>query len=81
MPIGPVGMPTEQQNMLNHLRLQLHEISRTRCSEYLRFMWEKAQVDAWEIASNGYVVAAAAGLERQSGLDRRPQGHAVPRRA
>ena len=23
--------------------------------EYLRFMWEKPQVDAWETASNGYV--------------------------
>lgn len=54
MPIGPVGFPTEQQNMLN-----TYAYSYTRypnaVREYLRFMWDKPQVDAWETRSNGYI--------------------------
>jgi multiple sugar transport system substrate-binding protein len=49
--------------------------------EYLRFMWEKPQVDYWETALERLCRAAVAGMERQPGVDRRPEGHAVPRRA
>jgi len=54
MPIGPVGKPTEQQNVLvaygyNHSKYP------KAVKEYIRFMWEKENYDAWEQASNGYV--------------------------
>jgi multiple sugar transport system substrate-binding protein len=54
MPIGPVGKPTEQQNVLvaygyNHSKYP------KAVKEYIRFMWEKENYDAWEVASNGYV--------------------------
>ena len=80
MPIGPVGRADRAAEHAQHLRLQVHEVSERGRSEYLRFMWEKEQVDAWEAAVERLRVAAAAGLERQSGLDGRSEGHAVPRR-
>jgi multiple sugar transport system substrate-binding protein len=54
MPIGPVGRPTEQQNVLNTYAYQFSKYPNA-VKEYLRFMWEKEQVDAWETASNGYI--------------------------
>ena len=80
MPIGPVGQPTEQQNMLNTYAYAYTKYPNA-VREYLRFMWEKEQVDIWEIAVERLYRAAPAGLERQSGLDSRSEGHAVPRRA
>jgi multiple sugar transport system substrate-binding protein len=54
MPIGPVGRPTEQQNILNTYAYKYSKYPNA-VREYLRFMWEKEQVDAWETASNGYI--------------------------
>jgi multiple sugar transport system substrate-binding protein len=54
MPIGPAGRPTEQQNILNTYCYAYTKFPNA-VREYLRFMWEKAQVDAWEKASNGYI--------------------------
>ena len=54
MPIGPVGHPTEQQNILNTYVYGYTKYPNA-CREYLRFMWEKEQVDVWEAASGGYV--------------------------
>jgi multiple sugar transport system substrate-binding protein len=54
MPIGPVGHPTEQQNILNTYAYAYTKYPNA-VREYLRFMWEKEQVDAWETASGGYV--------------------------
>jgi multiple sugar transport system substrate-binding protein len=54
MPIGVSGRPTEQQNMLNTYTYAYTKYPNA-VREYLRFMWEKEQVDAWETASNGYV--------------------------
>ena len=54
MPIGPVGRPTEQQNILNTYAYSYTKYPNA-VREYLRFMWEKTQVDAWETASNGYI--------------------------
>jgi multiple sugar transport system substrate-binding protein len=54
MPIGPVGHPTEQQNILNTYAYAYSKYPNA-VKEYLRFMWEKEQVDAWETASNGYI--------------------------
>jgi multiple sugar transport system substrate-binding protein len=54
MPIGPIGRPTEQQNVLNTYAYKYTKFPNA-VREYLRFMWEKEQVDAWETASNGYI--------------------------
>jgi multiple sugar transport system substrate-binding protein len=54
MPIGLVGHPTEEQNMLNTYSYSYTKYPNA-VREYLRFMWEKEQVDAWETASNGYI--------------------------
>ena len=79
MPIGPAGRPTEQQNILNTYAYTYTKYPHA-VREYLRFMWEKPQVDYWETQSNGYIAPPLAGLERQSSLDRRSEGDAVPRR-
>jgi len=54
MPIGPVGKPTEQQNILNTYAYAYSKYPNA-VREYLRFMWDKDQVDYWEAQSNGYV--------------------------
>jgi multiple sugar transport system substrate-binding protein len=54
MPIGPVGKPTEQQNVLVAYGYNFSKYPKA-VKEYVRFMWEKEQYDAWEQASNGYV--------------------------
>ena len=54
MPIGPVGRPTEQQNILNTYAYTYTKYPNA-VREYLRFMWEKPQVDYWETQSNGYM--------------------------
>ncbi len=54
LPIGPVGFPTEQQNILNTYVYKYCKYPNA-AREYLRFMWEKPQVDYWETKSNGYI--------------------------
>jgi multiple sugar transport system substrate-binding protein len=54
MPIGPIGRPTEQQNILNTYAYTYTKYPNA-VREYLRFMWEKPQVDYWITQSNGYV--------------------------
>jgi multiple sugar transport system substrate-binding protein len=54
MPIGPVGFPTEQQNILNTYVYRYTKYPNA-ARDYLRFMWEKPQVDHWETLSNGYI--------------------------
>ena len=54
MPIGPVGRPTEQQNILNTYAYAYTKYPNA-VREYLRFMWDKPQVDYWETQSNGYM--------------------------
>ena len=53
-PIGPVGHPTELQLMLNTYAYSYTKYPNA-VREYLRFMWEREQVDAWLRAANGYV--------------------------
>jgi multiple sugar transport system substrate-binding protein len=54
LPIGPVGHPTELQLMLNTYAYGYTKYPNA-VREYLRFMWEREQVDAWLRAANGYV--------------------------
>ncbi len=54
MPIGPAGHPTEQQNVLSTYAYAYSKYPNA-VKDYLRFMWEKPQVDYWETQSNGYM--------------------------
>ena len=54
MPIGPVGKPTEQQNILVYYGYK-HSKYPKAVKEYIKFMMDKENYDAWEVASNGYV--------------------------
>ena len=54
MPIGSIGHPTEQQNILNTYVFAYTKYPNA-VREYLRFMWEKDQVDYWETQSGGYI--------------------------
>lgn len=54
MPIGVSGKPTEQQNVVVAYGYK-HSKYPKAVKEYLRFMWDKENYDAWEKASNGYV--------------------------
>ena len=53
-PIGFGGKPTEQQNVLVAYGYKYSKYPKA-VKEYIRFMWDKANYDAWEVASNGYV--------------------------
>ena len=80
MPIGPVGRPTEEQNIVN-----AYSYAYTQISE------RGARISALHVGKgaggrlgDGFerlCRAAFAGVERQPGLDGRPEGHSVPRRA
>ena len=70
MPIGPVGKPTEQQNILNSVRLQLHQISECGAGVSALHVGEAAGRRVGDRVERLHG-AAAAGLERQSDLDRR----------
>jgi multiple sugar transport system substrate-binding protein len=53
-PVGASGKSTEQQNVLVAYGYNFSKYPKA-VKEYIRFMWEKDQYDAWEVASNGYV--------------------------
>jgi multiple sugar transport system substrate-binding protein len=54
MPVGPVGFPTEEQLVLNTYAFR-HSKYPNAAREYLRFMWERPQVDRWLTMANGYI--------------------------
>ena len=54
MPIGPVGVSTEQQNVLVYYGYK-HSKYPKAVKEFIKFMMDKENYDAWEVASNGYV--------------------------
>ena len=78
MPIGPVGQPTEQQNILNTYAYNYTKYPNA-VREYLRFMWDKAAGRLLGDPVERIYRAAIAGLERQSDLDGRSEGDPVPR--
>lgn len=61
-PIGPFGRRAEQ-----HLFLTAYAFKHTKypnaVKEYLRFMWEKDQYEAWQHAANGYITQPLAAYE------------------
>jgi multiple sugar transport system substrate-binding protein len=66
MPVGPVGRSTEL-NVFTPCFVFKYSKYPNAAREYLRFMLEKEQYEAWQKSS------------LQPGLDRRPEAHAFPR--
>ena len=54
MPIGPVGHPTELNSMLTAFVFKYTKFP-DAAREYLRFMLEREQYEAWQQASLGYI--------------------------
>ena len=54
MPVGPVGKPTELHLFTQAMLFKYSKVPEA-AKEYLRFMWEKEQYEAWQTASLGYV--------------------------
>ncbi len=54
MPIGPVGHPTELNAMLTAIAFKYTRFPNA-AREYLRFMLERSQYEAWQQASLGYM--------------------------
>ena len=53
-PIGPVGVPTESQLFFNQMIMKYTKYPQA-AKEFLRFMMEKEQYDAWQTGAGGYV--------------------------
>lgn len=54
MPVGPVGRPTELHLFTQAMLFQYSKFPNA-AKEYLRFMYEKPQYEAWQTAALGYV--------------------------
>ncbi len=54
MPVGPLGRPAEM-HLLSQVMLFKHCKFPNAAKEYLRFMWEKEQYEAWQKAAWGYM--------------------------
>ena len=79
MPIGPGRAADRAAEHPQHLRLHLHQISQCRARISALHVGEAAGRLLGDAVERLYR-AAPAGLERQSGVDRRSEGDAVPRR-
>ena len=53
-PIGPVGVPTESHLFFNQMIMKYTKFPKA-AKEFLRFMMEKEQFDAWQTAAGGYI--------------------------
>jgi multiple sugar transport system substrate-binding protein len=53
-PIGPVGVPTESQLFFNQMIMKYTKYPQA-AKEFLRFMMEKDQYEAWITGASGYV--------------------------
>ena len=79
LPIGPVGRPTEFQLTLNTYEFGF-KIPKRSAGVSALHVGERTGRCLAESCER-LCLASAAGLERQSGVDGRPQGHSLPRRA
>ncbi|MBI5278230.1 MAG: carbohydrate ABC transporter substrate-binding protein [Burkholderiales bacterium] len=53
-PIGPVGVPTESHLFFNQMVMKYTKFPQA-AKEFLRFMMEREQFDAWLTAAGGYI--------------------------
>ena len=63
LPIGPVGRAAEI-NLATQAMIFKYTRYPNAAKEYLRFMWEQEQINAWVEASIGYVTPALTAYER-----------------
>jgi multiple sugar transport system substrate-binding protein len=62
-PVGPVGQPTESHLFFNQMVMKYTKYPQA-AKEFLRFMMEKEQFDAWLTGAAGYVAAPLAAYEK-----------------
>ena len=62
-PIGPVGQPTESHLFFNQMVMKYTKYPQA-AKEFLRFMMEKEQFDAWLTGAGGYVAPPLAAYEK-----------------
>jgi multiple sugar transport system substrate-binding protein len=53
-PLGPVGVPTESHLFFNQMIMKYTKYPNA-AKEFLRFMMEQEQFDAWQTAAGGYI--------------------------
>jgi len=61
-PIGPVGVPTESHLFFNQMIFKYTKYPNA-AKEFLRFMMEREQFDAWLIGAGGYIAQPLAAYE------------------
>jgi multiple sugar transport system substrate-binding protein len=64
-PVGPVGVPTEYHLFFNQMVMKYTKYPQA-AKEFLRFMMEKDQFDAWLIGAGGYVAQPLRAYEASS---------------
>jgi multiple sugar transport system substrate-binding protein len=64
-PIGPVGQPTESHLFFNQMVMKYTK-SPQAAKEFLRFMMEQEQFDAWLTGAGGYVAPPLAAYEKSA---------------
>ena len=62
-PVGPVGQPTESHLFFNQMVMKYTKYPQA-AKEFLRFMMEKEQFDAWLTGAAGYVAPPLAAYEK-----------------
>ena len=63
-PVGPVGVPTESHLFFNQMIMKYTKYPQA-AKEFLRFMMEKEQFDAWLHGAGGYVAQPLAAYESE----------------
>ena len=56
-PIGPIGVPTESHLFFNQMVMKYTKYPQA-AKDFLRFMMEQEQYDAWQTGASGYVAPA-----------------------
>ncbi len=77
-PIGPVGVPTESHLFFNQMIFKYTKYPQA-AKEFLRFMMEREQFDAWLQGGGGYVAQPLADYEKNPIWTVGPEAHALPR--
>ncbi|MDQ6681613.1 MAG: extracellular solute-binding protein, partial [Pseudomonadota bacterium] len=64
-PVGPVGVPTESHLFFNQMIMKYTKYPQA-AKDFLRFMMEREQYDAWQTGASGYVAPALAAYAKGS---------------
>ena len=64
-PVGPVGVPTESHLFFNQMVMKYTKYPKA-AKEFLRFMMEEPQYDAWQTGAGGYIAPPLAAFAKGS---------------